>query len=110
MIKQIKLSNKFLNRFIKDIKLAWKHQWKVVILSLIVLICCITNANEKSESQWILYRFSSFKKATINPVNDDDKYFQYLATVTLNHEDIGRYLRILKIKPFFAVNVLYVKK
>ena len=25
------------------------------------------------------------KKATINPINDDDKCFQYVATVTLNH-------------------------
>ena len=30
------------------------------------------------------------KKATINPINDDDKCFQYAATVTLNHKEIGR--------------------
>ena len=28
--------------------------------------------------------------STINPTNDDDKYFQNAATVTLNHEEIGR--------------------
>ena len=25
------------------------------------------------------------KKTTINPINDDDKYFQYTATIVLNH-------------------------
>ena len=29
------------------------------------------------------------KKATINPINNDDKCFQYTASVTLNHEEIG---------------------
>ena len=28
------------------------------------------------------------KKSTINHINDDDKCFQYGATVTLNHEEI----------------------
>ena len=41
------------------------------------------------------------KKATINPINDDDKCFEYAATVALNHEEIGKNSqRILKIKPF----------
>ena len=41
------------------------------------------------------------KKTTINPINDNDKYFQYAATVALNHEEIGRNSqRISKIKPF----------
>ena len=36
-----------------------------------------------------------------NPVNDDDKCFQYDATVALNHEEIGKNLqRISKMKPF----------
>ena len=39
------------------------------------------------------------KKATINPQNKDDKYFQYAATVALNHEEIKRDpQRISKIK------------
>ena len=39
-------------------------------------------------------------KATINPKNEDDKYFQYAATVALHHEEIKRDLqRISKIKP-----------
>ena len=29
-------------------------------------------------------------KAAINPINDNDKCFQYTATVTLNHEEIGK--------------------
>ena len=32
----------YLNHFLINVKLSWKHQWKVVTLSLIVLIC-ITN-------------------------------------------------------------------
>ena len=39
-------------------------------------------------------------KKTINPINDDDKCFQYTATVTLNHKEIGKDPhRISKIKP-----------
>ena len=30
------------------------------------------------------------KKATINPISDDDKCFQYTAKVALNHEEIGK--------------------
>ena len=41
------------------------------------------------------------KKATIILKYEDDKCFQYAATVTLNHEDIKRNpQRISKIKPF----------
>ena len=38
-------------------------------------------------------------KATINPIDDDDKCFQYAATVVSNHEEIGKNLkRISRIK------------
>ena len=41
------------------------------------------------------------KKATINPKNNDDKCFQYAATVVLNHEQIKKDPhRITKIKRF----------
>ena len=30
------------------------------------------------------------KKVTINPVNNDNKCFQYAATVALNHEETGK--------------------
>ena len=41
------------------------------------------------------------KKATINPKNNDDKYFQYDATVALSQEKIWKdYQRISKTKPF----------
>ena len=36
------------------------------------------------DSDWIK------NKAIMNPINDDDKYFQYTATVTFNYEEIGR--------------------
>ena len=32
------------------------------------------------------------KKSTINPINDDDKCFQYAPKSTLNHEKIGKNL------------------
>ena len=41
------------------------------------------------------------KKATINPVLDDNKCFQYTATVALNHEETRNHpQRISKIKSF----------
>ena len=43
------------------------------------------------------------KSATINPTNDDDKSFQYVATVAFNHEEVGKHLqRISKFKPFVS--------
>ena len=40
-------------------------------------------SNIDPRSNWI-------KKTTIDPFNDDDKCFQYAATVALNHEKIGK--------------------
>ena len=30
------------------------------------------------------------KKEIINPINDDDKYFQYTVKFALNHKEIGK--------------------
>ena len=38
MKKQMKLLKNFLNYFLRDIKTIWKHQWELVILSLVVLM------------------------------------------------------------------------
>ena len=41
------------------------------------------------------------EKATINPINDGDKFFQYVTIVVLNHEEIGRNLqRISRMRSF----------
>ena len=41
------------------------------------------------------------KKETISSKNEDDKCFQYAATVAINHEEIKRDpQRVSKIKPF----------
>ena len=41
------------------------------------------------------------KKATINPKNEDDKWFQYAATVALNYEEIELHSeRVSNFKPF----------
>ena len=92
MIKQIKLLKNFLNHFLVDVKLGCKHQQKVVIFSLILLLYYIVNNIKKSECRW-LYRDSpdwiKNRKATIKFINDDNECFQYAATVT-NHKEIGK--------------------
>ena len=71
------------------------------------------------------------KKATINSINVDDKFFQYAAAVALNHGEISKICKELKKKsllysiilqekvdwkkfkknnPAVSFNVLYVKK
>ena len=41
------------------------------------------------------------KKVTINPKNEDDKCFQYAATIALNYEEIeSNPERVSNIKPF----------
>lgn len=43
------------------------------------------------------------KKTTINPINDDDKCFQYVAIVALNYEKIGsNSQKMLKIESFIS--------
>ena len=58
----------------------------------------------KSKTWRIIYRFSQYDKtpkSQKNDINDDDNCFQYDATVTLNHDKIGKKLeRISKTKPF----------
>ena len=42
-----------------------------------------------------------YKKTTINPKKNDDKFFQYAVTTALNYQNIKNSLeRISKIKPF----------
>ena len=51
-------------------------------------------SQNKSELWWLIYRFFQLdkdKKATINPINDDN-FFQYAATVELNYEKSRKYL------------------
>ena len=46
-------------------------------------------------------KWLNHKKATINPKNNDDKYFQYAITVSLNHKQIKIHpKRISNNKPF----------
>ena len=52
-----------------DIKLCWKYQWLVVILSLIVLICCITNLKRSESYIARFYRLDKKQK-------DDSKSYQ----------------------------------
>ena len=55
--------------------------------------------------QWIIK-----KKATINPKNKDDKGFQYAVTVAIKCGETNWYPeKISNIKPFIALNNLYIK-
>ena len=58
---------------------------------------CLSRSGSYIESpKWLKY-----KKATINPKNNDEKCFQYALTVALNCEQIKKDpQRISKIKPF----------
>ena len=40
------------------------------------------------------------KKATINPKNEDEKYFQYAVTVAINHGEIESHPEVSNIKQF----------
>ena len=76
-----------------------------MILSLIVLICCIIKCHKLNlehcgsnidSPDWI-----KNKKVTIYSINDDNKCFQYAATVGLNYEKLGKNSqRISQIKLF----------
>ena len=61
------------------------------------------NGSNTDSPDWIKY-----KQALIYPINDEDKCFQYAATVAINHEKIGKnnneimkIIQIMKIKLFF---------
>ena len=44
------------------------------------------------------------KRVTINPINKDNKCFQYSITVALNHQNIENHPeRISNIKPFISI-------
>ena len=51
------------------------------------------------------------KRGTINPQNNDDKYFQYAITVALNHQNIENYPeRISNIEPFINTRKTQILK
>ena len=99
------VTEKNLNHFLADITLDWKHKREIVIF----IFDCVNLLHEKCH-KINLKRGGSYidypdwiktKKVTINPVNDDNKCFQYAATVALNYEEIGKNSeRISKNKPF----------
>ena len=77
-------NKKFLNRFLKDIKLGWKHlQCSDFIFDCansLYYTCHKINLNHGGSYidflDWI-----KIKKATINPAHGDDECFQYTARV-----------------------------
>ena len=61
--------------------------------------------SQKSDSWWIICKFSRLnknKKATVNPINKKgNKFFQYVVTVVLSYEEIKKDpQRTTKIKSF----------
>ena len=87
----MKLLKNFLNHFLIDIKLYWKHQWELslIFFPLLCYKCHKTNPNRGGSyidsPGWI-----KNKKAIINPINKKDyKCFQYV-TVALNLEELKK--------------------
>ena len=79
---------------LKDIKFGWKHKWKTVILSLIVLT---------SESLWIVYTFLIDWINPVNPVSDND-VFNMLQNCIKSWRNWKTYTKkISKIKPFINI-------
>ena len=86
----------------------------------IVLIYCVTNCIKKSLNRGGSYidspEWLKNIKATINPKNNDDNYFQYTLTVALNYQNVKKEIqRISKIKLFIdqynwkEIDLLYKK-
>ena len=98
MMTKMKLLKNFLNHFFESVESVYKQQREALILSLIVLIYCITNVIK--QTRWFIYWFSGLvKKEKSN--NKSEKYFQYGATIMLDKEKIGNNpQRIRKIHPF----------
>ena len=74
-----------------------QNQWKILILSLTFDFW--VNFMHSKYDKINLRRAGSYidspawiknKKAIINPINNDDKCFQYITTVALSHEEIGK--------------------
>ena len=63
-----------------------------MILCLISFIYCDTKRHKVKFKRGELYINSPVriknKNATINPINNNDKSFQYVAAITLSYEDI----------------------
>ena len=99
---------KLLNDFLIDIKLDWKYQWEVVVLSLILFIYCIINVIKKNPNRGGSYidspDWKKNKKRTLNSINKIEiKCFQYIVTIALNYEKLEKNTeRTLNIKPFIA--------
>ena len=55
----------------------------------------------RSDHIYILLTEKGNKKATINSINVDDKFFQYAAAVALNHGEISKICKELKEKVFY---------
>ena len=84
----MKVLGNFLNLFCKNVKKDWKKKMRGSEF-------VFDNVDS------VYYKWLKSKKTTINPSNNDDKCFQYVLTVALNHEQIKKDAqRITKIKSF----------
>ena len=86
MTKQMKLLKNFLNHFLMDTKLNYKHQREIGNLFLIVFIYCKCHKiNFKRDGSYIdSPDWIKNKKATAHEISN--KCFQYAVTVALNQE------------------------
>ena len=95
------------NRFCRDIKKVYKKKTRASdfefdgIHLLYYDFNKITLNHQRSRSYIESAKWIKDKKSTINPKNNDYKYFQYAVTVALNHDKINKnYQRVSKIKSF----------
>ena len=76
------------NLYFDSVDLLYYHQQK-------------TGLSRKGSSYIDFPEWLKIKKATIIPKHDDDRYFQYVLTISLSYQNIEKDpQRILKIKPF----------
>ena len=71
----MKIQKNFFNQFFLDLKLGWKHQWKLVTLYVIVFIYCIKNV---------------IKNGKFGGSNIDSPNWIKSKKCALNHKEIGK--------------------
>ena len=81
--KAVEVIEENFHSILKRYQVGFLTSWKFIVLQILL---------NKSKSWWIIYKFYQLnkqRKSTQNLDNNDDKLFQYAATVALNHEEIG---------------------
>ena len=86
-----KLSESVLQNYQKDLEESMKES-EFIFDGVDILYYCLQQLSlKRTESSYIdSPKWLKNKKATINPKNDDNNYFQYALTVALNYQNIEK--------------------